>query len=246
MSLAEEKLIELLTVWFMLVIHPAGWHPGPYLQTTHACLIPLPRQERELLRRHGVRVQIVGRLDLLPPKVQKAAALAMLETGHYDGGVLNICLCYTSRHDLGTAVGLAQQAGAGRTPSLGSLGPAATRARWLTTLLPPQAQREGVLRAEDLSPAVLDACLGTSPSPPVDLLVRTSGESRLSDYLLRQCATAHLVFLRVSCRPCSVSEQAGTPREKCPRPARRRSYGRICPSDTLPGRYCSSRRRTPT
>lgn len=37
---------------------------------------------------------------------------------------------------------------------------------------------------------------GGQGQPPVDLLVRTSGETRLSDFLLWQCATAHLVFSR--------------------------------------------------
>lgn len=48
-----------------------------------------------------------------------------------------------------------------------------------------------------MSAAALDAHLYTAGCPPVDLLVRTSGETRLSDFLLWQCRHALLVFTSV-------------------------------------------------
>lgn len=92
----------------------------------------------------------------------------MHATEHHTGGVLNICLCYTSRHEMAHAVGVAQR-----------------------------AVREGIIAREDLDSRSLDQCMSSAPSPPVDLLIRTSGEARLSDFMLRQCGTAKLVFLRV-------------------------------------------------
>ena len=48
-----------------------------------------------------------------------------------------------------------------------------------------------------LTAAALDGALYTRGCPPVDLLVRTSGETRLSDFLLWQCRHALLVFTQV-------------------------------------------------
>ena len=47
---------------------------------------------------------------------------------------------------------------------------------------------------EDVSPDLIDSCLDTSGMPAVDLLIRTGGELRLSNFLLWQCAYAELYF----------------------------------------------------
>ena len=57
----------------------------------------------------------------------------------------------------------------------------------------PRLQR-GEARADDLTEAVLEAHLSTAPAPPPDLIIRTSGEQRLSNFLLWECAYAELVF----------------------------------------------------
>ncbi len=59
------------------------------------------------------------------------------------------------------------------------------------------SSRDAIRRAEgsDTSPA--DASDGSPMLPPVDLLVRTGGERRLSDFLLWECAYAELLFLEV-------------------------------------------------
>lgn len=53
----------------------------------------------------------------------------------------------------------------------------------------------GLLAQDDVSWPLLQRCLHTSDCPPVELLLRTSGESRLSDFMLWQGAWAHLRFL---------------------------------------------------
>ena len=60
-----------------------------------------------------------------------------------------------------------------------------------------QQAMDAAAGAQPLSPASLDDFLYTRDCPPVDLLVRTSGESRLSDFLLRQSSHALLVFTTV-------------------------------------------------
>ena len=51
----------------------------------------------------------------------------------------------------------------------------------------------GCLETGDVDEATVGRCLATGDAPPVDLLVRTSGESRLSNFMLWQCARAELV-----------------------------------------------------
>jgi ditrans,polycis-polyprenyl diphosphate synthase len=54
----------------------------------------------------------------------------------------------------------------------------------------------GDLLASDVCPHLVDNCMHTAPhSPPVDLVIRTSGETRLSDFLLWQSRGAQLEFV---------------------------------------------------
>jgi undecaprenyl diphosphate synthase len=57
-----------------------------------------------------------------------------------------------------------------------------------------QRVENGVARADDLDEALFEACLSTAPAPAPDLIIRTSGEQRISNFLLWECAYAELVF----------------------------------------------------
>jgi undecaprenyl diphosphate synthase len=54
---------------------------------------------------------------------------------------------------------------------------------------------EGRLRAQDITPALIDARLDTAGIPDPDLIIRTSGEERLSNFLLWQAAYSEFVFV---------------------------------------------------
>ena len=58
-----------------------------------------------------------------------------------------------------------------------------------------QAALEGKLRPEDITVERLELALNTAGMPDVDLLIRTGGEQRISNFLLWQCAYAEFVFL---------------------------------------------------
>ena len=55
--------------------------------------------------------------------------------------------------------------------------------------------RAGTCSPEDISPALIDRYLDTADIPDPDLIIRTSGEQRLSNFLLWQCAYAEFVFM---------------------------------------------------
>eukprot|EP00236_Picocystis_salinarum_P003657 CAMPEP_0183827606 /NCGR_PEP_ID=MMETSP0807_2-20130328/2337_1 /TAXON_ID=88271 /ORGANISM="Picocystis salinarum, Strain CCMP1897" /LENGTH=335 /DNA_ID=CAMNT_0026072773 /DNA_START=8 /DNA_END=1016 /DNA_ORIENTATION=+ len=124
--------------------------------------------ENDTLAKHDVRVRVVGDWNRLPEKVRVAAKKAMEATEARKGACLDVFLAYAARDELATAV--------------------ETMRRDLA---------RGRLESEQVVEEELLKRTMNYGAPPVDLLVRTSGERRLSDFLLAQSAHAHLVFLDV-------------------------------------------------
>lgn len=58
--------------------------------------------------------------------------------------------------------------------------------------------KNGQLNVEDINEDVIDQHLMTSDLPPLDLMIRTSGELRISNYLLWQLAYAELYFTSIA------------------------------------------------
>ncbi|KAM4046224.1 dehydrodolichyl diphosphate synthase complex subunit DHDDS isoform 3-T3 [Anomaloglossus baeobatrachus] len=114
-------------------------------------------EEKNKLQKHEVCIRVIGDLSLLPEDIQKLIAHAVLETKAYSKCFLNVCFAYTSRHEISNAV---------------------REVAW--------GVQEGLLEPRDVSENLLGQCLYTSNSPDPDLLIRTSGEVRLSDFLLWQ------------------------------------------------------------
>jgi len=115
----------------------------------------------DLLEEYGVRLNVLGKKELLPERVLAAVEKAEQLTRHNDRAILNLCMPYTSRDEMTTAVQGAIQ----------------------------HALENGEEDSE-ITEKNIDAHLMTSVSgsPPLDILIRTSGVKRLSDYLLWQCS----------------------------------------------------------
>jgi undecaprenyl diphosphate synthase len=114
---------------------------------------------------NGIRLQVIGRRDRLPSGLVRAIAEAEARTA--DGGrfLLRIAVDYSARDAILRA--------AARLGAEGTAGE-------------PSRQAFARLLAESSEDA--------SATPDVDLLIRTGGEQRLSDFLLWECAYAELVF----------------------------------------------------
>ena len=123
------------------------------------------------LIKNNVRVQVMGYVDRLPEATQKAVQNAIADTKDCDGMVLNFALNYGSRAEIVTGVQkIAQQV------------------------------QDGQLAVSDIDDATIDAALMTAPLAPYndpDLLIRTSGEERISNFLMWQIAYSELVFTDV-------------------------------------------------
>jgi undecaprenyl diphosphate synthase len=119
----------------------------------------------ERLSREGVRVRIIGRRTGLSPDVLEVIERAERRTAHNDSFLLQVAFNYGGQADIADA------------------------ARRFAE----QVER-GEARAADLDERTFGGLLSTSAAPAPDLIVRTSGEHRISNFLLWECAYAELVF----------------------------------------------------
>ncbi len=129
-----------------------------------ALLLEFFGSEIDELHEKNVRILILGDKDGLPEKQRQALISAETRTAGNTGLKLNIAVNYGGRAEIVRAARLiAQDAAAGR--------------------LSPEAVDE----------AAVSARLYTAGMPDVDLLIRTSGEMRLSGFMLWQCAYAEFI-----------------------------------------------------
>ena len=113
------------------------------------------------LKERGARVRMLGELDRLTPAARTAVDTIESETAAGTALALNICLSYGSRAEIARAARLlAEEVAAGR------------------------------LQPDEVDESALASRLYTSAWPDPDLLIRTSGEHRLSNFLLWQVAYA--------------------------------------------------------
>ncbi len=117
------------------------------------------------LSREGVRVRIIGRRTGLSPDVLEVIERAERRTAHNDRFLLQVAFNYGGQADIADA------------------------ARRFA-----ERVERGEARAADLDEAMFGGFLSTSAAPAPDLIVRTSGEHRISNFLLWECAYAELVF----------------------------------------------------
>ncbi|MEM7741348.1 MAG: isoprenyl transferase [Pseudomonadota bacterium] len=126
------------------------------------------RDDLAKLAEEGVRVRILGDHESLPPDIRKLVDEAEAKTKDNDQFTLQIAFNYGGRDEIVRAAAkIAERAAA------------------------------GVLRPEDVDEEALSSNLDTSGVPDPDLIIRTSGEVRISNFLLWQAAYAEFVFLDV-------------------------------------------------
>ncbi len=118
------------------------------------------------LHRENIRLRIIGERTMLSPDIIALIDQAEQLTAANTGYVLNVALSYGSRQEITAA------------------------ARTLA-----EKVAAGSLRPEAIDEAMLAGALYTHDSPDVDLIIRTSGEQRLSNFLLWQAAYAEFVFV---------------------------------------------------
>ena len=125
------------------------------------------RERRKDLHKHDIRLHAIGDLDRLPKYARKELDKVIAETRDHGAGTLTLALNYGSRHEIaGAAATLAEQA------------------------------RQGTLNPDDITEDLFAASLNTAGLPDPDLIIRTSGELRLSNFLLWQSAYSEFWFTK--------------------------------------------------
>jgi len=124
--------------------------------------------ELGLMQTKGVRLKVIGEMERLPPAVQKVVLDSIRRTSGNTDMVLTLALSYGARNEMLRAVRkIADQA------------------------------RTGQIDPAKIDEETISGCLDTVDQPDPDLLIRTSGEMRISNFLLWQLAYTELYFTEV-------------------------------------------------
>ena len=126
------------------------------------------RDKRETLLKNNIRLNVIGSIERLPDFVRNRAEDLMKETAHDYKMTLTLALSYGSREEIVSAVKKIAQRVA-----------------------------EGDLSANEIDDNLINSTLYTDGMPDPDLVIRTSGEQRISNFLLWQIAYAEFYFTPV-------------------------------------------------
>lgn len=116
--------------------------------------------------KYGVRIKIIGRVKLLPENLQKVFREVEKATRNYKNYFLNFAIAYGGKQEIVDAVKKVAR-----------------------------KVKKGKIKPGEIDESVFEKCLYTNGMPPVDVLIRTGGEKRISNFLLWQCAYAELFFV---------------------------------------------------
>ncbi len=122
----------------------------------------------ERTHKYNIKIRVIGQTSLLPQRVRDAIRYAEEKTKIYNKFLLNIAIAYGGREEIVNAIKkIARQV------------------------------KEGKLRTEDIDENTIRKNLYTGELPDPDLIFRTSGEERISNFLLWQSAYSELYFADV-------------------------------------------------
>ena len=146
-----------------------NWNrPNDEVDTLMSLLSETLLKEAAELFSKGVRLHVIGEVEKLPTLVREQLLNVVELTKENSKGNLVLALSYGSKREILNAVKeIAQEV------------------------------KEGKISTEDIDETLFENHLYTKDLPPVDLLIRTSGEVRISNFLLWQIAYAELQFLDI-------------------------------------------------
>ena len=146
-----------------------NWNrPNDEVDTLMSLLSETLLKEAAELFSKGVRLHVIGEVEKLPTLVREQLLNVVELTKKNSKGNLVLALSYGSQREILNAVKeIAQEV------------------------------KEGKISADDINEKLFENHLYTKDLPPVDLLIRTSGEVRISNFLLWQIAYAELQFLDI-------------------------------------------------
>ena len=146
-----------------------NWNrPKLEVETLMRLLVSSLRKELKTFEENNVRLNAIGTIDSLPKKAQKELLETISKTQKNTGLTLTLALSYGSREEMTSAV------------------------KAIATKV-----KNNIISPESIDETIINTHLYTQNLPDVDLLIRTSGEHRISNFLLWQIAYAELYFIDV-------------------------------------------------
>ena len=139
--------------------------PQLELKSLMALLSSTIKSEISKMKENNIKFNVIGFRDKLPQKINDQLDFAISETKNNDGLKLNLALAYGARSELIHAI----------------------------SLLIDQLKNDN-LKIDDINEEIISQNLFTKNIPDPDLLIRTGGENRLSNFLLWQSAYTELYF----------------------------------------------------
>jgi undecaprenyl diphosphate synthase len=140
--------------------------PRMEIETLMKLLVSTLKKELATLNKNNIRLNAIGNIQSLPKKANLELQEVMAKTKSNSGMTLTLALSYGSREELKQAI----QCIASKV-------------------------KNNIISPENIDETVINSHLYTHDLPDVDLLIRTSGERRISNFLLWQIAYAELYFI---------------------------------------------------
>ncbi len=146
-----------------------NWNrPQPEVKTLMKLLVNSLKKEIGTLQENDIRLNCIGNIDMLPKSAQSQLAEVIDKTKTNTRMTLTLALSYGSREEIVQSVrAIAEKV------------------------------KNNIISSGDIDESIINQHLYTHNLPDVDLLVRTSGEHRISNFLLWQIAYAELYFTDV-------------------------------------------------
>ena len=143
-----------------------NWNrPKHEVKTLMKLLVSALKKELGLMMKNNIRLNAIGHTDMMPTNVQQELQEVLDETKENTGLVLTLALSYGARQEILRAV---QEIS--------------------------YKVKNNIISVENVDDNIINKHLYTQNLPDVDLLIRTSGEVRISNFLLWQIAYAELYF----------------------------------------------------
>lgn len=146
-----------------------NWNrPKIEVDTLMRLLVNSLKKELKTFNKNNIRLNTIGDIESLPPRAYKELMGVMDKTKENTGMTLTLALSYGAREELKTAI---------KNISI--------------------KVKNNIISPESIDETIINNHLYTHNLPDVDLLIRTSGEHRISNFLLWQIAYAELYFIDV-------------------------------------------------
>ncbi len=142
--------------------------PKLEVDTLMNLLVSSLKKELKTLNKNNIRLNAIGRIESLPPKAHEELLEVIEKTSGNSAMVLTLALSYGAREEIRHAV------------------------QEISFKV-----KNNIISPGDIDDAIINSHLYTHNLPDVDLLIRTSGEHRISNFLLWQIAYAELFFTDV-------------------------------------------------